>query len=223
MKILAVTDIHGAFHRVNSMIALENPDMMVIGGDLTTAGTTKEAEDAVRGFMKMVPRIVCVAGNMDSPAHDTVLDRLDVSVNGRAVLIGGVAFFGVSGAPISPLHTPYEISEEEILSRARKGFDSLGNAGAAKTIFVPHAPPYGTSLDRIRSGAHVGSTAVRAFIGQYRPDLVLCGHIHEACGEEMIGPTRVVHCGAARNGYYVIVMAGDELSVSLKELHIPGN
>ena len=49
-----------------------------------------------------------------------------------------------------------------------------------KTIYVLHDPPYGTALDTLWNGQHIGSMAVRRFIEQYQPPLVLSGHIHEA-------------------------------------------
>ena len=48
-----------------------------------------------------------------------------------------------------------------------------------RTIYVFHAPPYGTHLDTLYSGRHVGSRAIRAFVQQQQPHLVLSGHIHK--------------------------------------------
>ena len=49
-----------------------------------------------------------------------------------------------------------------------------------KTIYVMHSPPYGTRLDLIREGHHVGSKAIRTFIERNQPLLTLHGHIHES-------------------------------------------
>ncbi|EKD92769.1 MAG: metallophosphoesterase [uncultured bacterium] len=48
-----------------------------------------------------------------------------------------------------------------------------------KTIYVMHAPPYGTHLDQANVGYPVGSVAERLFIEQYQPYLTLHGHIYE--------------------------------------------
>jgi len=50
----------------------------------------------------------------------------------------------------------------------------------AQTVYVLHAPPAGTRLDRILDGAHVGSVAIRRFIESHQPPLTLHGHIHES-------------------------------------------
>ncbi|MDP9128043.1 MAG: metallophosphoesterase [Pseudomonadota bacterium] len=49
-----------------------------------------------------------------------------------------------------------------------------------KTLFISHAPPYGTHLDMVkRDSQHVGSMAVREFLARHRPLLSVHGHIHE--------------------------------------------
>jgi Icc-related predicted phosphoesterase len=203
MKILALTDIHGKYETADRIIAAETPDVLVIGGDLTTAGSLKEASDALAMFGKVCARILCVAGNMDFPEHDDMFFQMGCSINGRGRTINGVGFFGVSAAPHSPLKTPYEISEERIMALARAGHADV--ADAKIKIFVPHAPPHGTRLDVIHNGAHVGSTAVREFIETHTPNVTVCGHIHEARGSDDVGGAPVVNCGQASLGHYAVI------------------
>jgi hypothetical protein len=82
-------------------------------------------------------------------------------------------------------------------------------------VFCPHAPPYGTACDRLRSGEHVGSRELRAFVEREIPDLVLCGHIHESRGVDELGATRVVNPGPVAAGHYAVVGAGRAVSVEL--------
>ncbi len=49
-----------------------------------------------------------------------------------------------------------------------------------RAIYIMHSPPFGTSLDMIAGGIHVGSRAIKAFIEEQQPLLTLHGHIHEA-------------------------------------------
>lgn len=214
MKIVGMTDIHGGYDTAAAILAAEKPDVTVIGGDLTTVGSLREAADALALLGKQCGTILCVAGNMDLPEHDDMFFQSGVSINGRGRRIGDVGFFGVSGAPHSPLKTPYEVSEERILSLARAGHAEV--KGAPIRIFVPHAPPYGTRVDIIHSGIHVGSTAVREFIENHEPDLTLCGHIHEGRGQDAIGETKIVNCGQASRGHYVLVTAENGLTVEAK-------
>jgi hypothetical protein len=64
------------------------------------------------------------------------------------------------------------------------------NAQPEKTIFLFHAPPYNTHLDRANLDGkfvdhapvdvHIGSIAIREFIKTYRPAITLHGHVHES-------------------------------------------
>ncbi len=215
MKILALTDIHGVYTTASEIIRKESADLVIIGGDLTTIGTVTEAGNAIKLFAKDVAQILCVAGNMDLPQHDQMYEERGLLLNARGVTIGEVGFFGVSGAPISRLHTPYEITEEEIKRRIERGYRMVSKA--SKKVFVPHSPPYGTTLDIIHNGIHVGSTAVRDFIEDAQPDVVICGHIHEGRGRDTIDKTEIVNCGSAANGYYAVITIDQKIEI--KNLH----
>jgi Icc-related predicted phosphoesterase len=186
---------------------------LIIGGDITTGGSIEDVESAVKSWRLLPMRLLAVAGNMDSAAIDARLAALGVALDGRGVVIGDVGFFGVSAGPKSPLHTPYEITEEQIAERIEAGYAEAKNCRVK--VFCPHAPPKDTTCDRIHSGLHVGSTAVRAFIEREQPDLVLCGHIHESRGEDLIGKTRVVNPGPVTAGHYAVVEVGETLTVKL--------
>ncbi|MEX1276337.1 MAG: metallophosphoesterase [Bacteroidota bacterium] len=215
MTILAVSDIHGSYTRVADILSQEPVfDLLVIAGDLTTNGSPREAEDALKLFHQFGKPIITVAGNMDPVTLEPTFEFMSSYVNGRGVLIDEVGFFGVSGSPFTPMNTPYELAEEIIQERAESCWKDVESA--RWKIFIPHAPPHDTLVDKISSGAHVGSLAVRMFIERRRPDLVLCGHIHEARGVDTIGETRVVNCGPAGRGYYVIIDLDTDLRVELR-------
>jgi len=215
MRILAFTDVHSAYGKVDEILSAESAfDVILIGGDLTTNGTRDEAESAMRQFQRHGKPLLLVAGNMDPPALEETFKLQGVSINGGGVTINGIGFFGVSAAPFSVLKTPYEISEDEITRRAEAGWIHVEHA--TRKIFVPHAPPFNTALDRIFSGKHVGSTAVREFIELRQPDVTVCGHIHEARGTDRIGSTEIVNCGPAAKGYYATIDIGEHVSVEIR-------
>jgi Icc-related predicted phosphoesterase len=58
--------------------------------------------------------------------------------------------------------------------------DLAARAPGRETIFVLHSPPLGTACDQIHGGHHVGSRAIRRFVEERQPPLVLSGHIHES-------------------------------------------
>lgn len=214
MRIVYVVDVHDRVEAVEQTLARTGPvDVLVVGGDITTAGSPDDAERAIERWQALVPMLLAVAGNMDSPAIDARLVELGVSIDGRGVVLDDVGIAGVSASPHTPLHTPHEVPDEELGQRAEAGLAGL--AGCSVRILCPHAPPYGTSCDRIHSGSHVGSRSLRALVEREQPDLVLCGHIHESRGEDEIGRTRVVNPGPAFSGHHARVDIADADTVSV--------
>ncbi len=217
MRVLAFSDLHGSIEVVERVLTLEKRfDLVILAGDITTGGTPSELEKAIRRIEAFQKPVLAVAGNMDPLSLERKLVQLGVSIDSRGVVIGEAGFFGVSAAPASPLHTLNEISEREIMARAEAGWK--GVAAAHWKIFVPHAAPKGTALDRARSGKHVGSSAVRDFIRLRKPDATICGHIHEARGIDKIAGLPVINCGPAGKGYYAVVTIEDIIELENRSL-----
>ena len=214
MRLGYVVDVHGHVESVpRALEEMGAIDLLVIGGDLTTGGSPDDAERAIEAWTPLVPSLLAVAGNMDSAAIDTRLDELVVALDGRGASFGDVGVCGVSASPISPLRTPYELADDELERRIERAF--AGVAGSRVTVFCPHAPPLGTSCDRLASGEHVGSAVIRTFVERAQPDVVLCGHIHEARSEDTIGRSRVVNPGPVSAGHYAVVEIDGGVDVRL--------
>jgi Icc-related predicted phosphoesterase len=84
-------------------------------------------------------------------------------------------------------------------------------AGKERTIAVFHSPPHGTGLDRLYSGAQVGSRAVRRWIEETQPLVSLHGHIHESpdvsgIWAERIGATLAVNPGQNQPGVCAVFL-----------------
>lgn len=116
-------------------------DLLIVGGDITTAGTADDAARAIEQWRPLAPRLLALAGNMDSPAIEARLAELGVSLDKRGIEFGDVGVFGVSAAPRSPLRTPYELDDDEIERRIEAGFAEVKDC--RHKIFCPHAPPRG--------------------------------------------------------------------------------
>jgi hypothetical protein len=214
MRIIAFTDVHGAYDRLEETLRKESSfDAVIIGGDLTTHGTIEEAGSVIRSLQKFGKPVLAVAGNMDLPSFDMTFETMGVNINAKGVVVGDTGFFGVAGSPFTPMKTPYEISETEIGRRAATGWSDVEDA--RWKVFVPHAPPGGTALDRILIGNHVGSVAVRSFVELRQPDVLICGHIHESRGVDILGKTKMVNCGAASHGYYAVIDITDAVQIQL--------
>lgn len=89
-------------------------------------------------------------------------------------------------------------------------------------IFVCHAPPYGTQLDRLPGIAEpTGSQAVRQFIEQRRPTVALHGHIHESPGltgryAEEVGQTLCINPGQGAEQLHAVIFETDDPRATLR-------
>ncbi len=215
MNILACSDIHGSYEKLDSILTRERHyDIILLAGDLTTNGSPQEVEQALQLFRRHGKPLITVAGNMDPRSLEKTFEAHSAYIHGKGFVLDEVGFFGVSASPFTPMRTPYEIEEKEIETLAEQGWKEV--ASARWKIFVPHAPPLNTSVDRILMGKHVGSKAVRTFIELHAPHLVVCGHIHEARGMDMIGSTTIVNCGPLGKGYYTVITVDDAVHVELR-------
>ena len=215
MRILAFSDIHGHYEIVESILSHESPiDVVIIAGDLTTHGTPGEAGEAITKLQRFQKPLLVVAGNMDLPGFEQLYTQRGVNINACGVQVADVGFFGVAGSPFTPMHTPYELSEDEILRRAEEGWKQVRSA--FRLVFVPHAPPRSTKLDKLFVGAHVGSLAIREFVECHQPDVLICGHIHESRGIDVLGKTQMVNCGASGEGSYAVITLDEKVTIELK-------
>lgn len=217
MRIICISDLHSSRDRLEQIVKREaRPDVLVLAGDITDFGTPMEAEVIVEQARECADHLVAVAGNCDSRDIDRTLETQGISVHARGMQIGETGFFGVSAMP-PWTGTMYELTEEEIAEGLRTAHTDVSSC--SPLIMVSHTPPRGSGVDRVRSGADVGSTAVRACIDEVQPDLVLSGHIHEARGQARLGRSIVVNSGLGRDGFYALVEVGaGEPKVELKRV-----
>ena len=187
--------------------------MILLGGDLTNFGTPADVEKIVYIAQSANLPVLAVAGNCDSAQIDRRLVELGLSVAEKGVIINDVGIHGLSAAP--PWRRGmYEFTEEELAAQLQTGYNQIQNA--RWHVVLSHVPPRGIKLDRTHLFQHVGSTALREFIEQTHPALVVCGHIHESRGVDMLGPTTVVNCGPAASGFYAIAEISDQVRVDLR-------
>ncbi len=200
MKIAALTDIHGRTERLADLAdELAAADLVLLCGDLTNFGRRPEAEAVLTAVRSRNPHVLAVPGNCDCPDVAAYLDGEGANLHARHVVIGSVAFLGLGGSLPCPGRTPNEFTEDELAGFLASAADGL--AHDVSRVLVSHQPPRDTALDRVRSGAHVGSRSVRAFIEERKPLVCFTGHIHEAAGMDAIGPTRIVNPGPLHMGH----------------------
>ena len=187
-KILAAGDFHGdsaTAKRLAKKSEKENVDLVVLTGDIT--GIT-ETKDLLKPFTEKGEKVVFVPGNWDESTTTKFLSKLYnvKNIEEHYVQYDNVGVFGV-GSPDWQLN----LDEEKTFKKLKKNFEKIKDL--EKKIMVSHIHAAKTKSEF--SGIP-GSTGVRKAIKEFKPDLFISGHIHEAEGlQEKIGKTKVISVG----------------------------
>ncbi|MBI2549324.1 metallophosphoesterase [Candidatus Woesearchaeota archaeon] len=192
MKILASGDIHGdtgLAKRLAERAEKENVDLVILCGDLTLH---EQSTDHIVGpFVQKGKKVVLIPGNHETVATVDFLAEVYKAINlhGYSITMNDVGFFGCGGANIGL----FRLSEEEIYELLAKSHNYIKES--PKKVMVSHVHPSGTKIEKFTS-IFPGSDGLRRAIDAFKPDIVLCSHVHEAEGiEEMIGNTKVINVG----------------------------
>lgn len=190
LKVLAFSDIHGDKTLLNKMVEKadnENVDVVLICGDISTFG--KNYENMIGPFLKKGKKVLFIPGNHEGDDLAEFLAEVYKikNLHGYHAVYNGVGFFGCGGANIGPNIK----TESEIMEAFNTGFDKVKHL--KKKIMVSHMHPEGSKMESF-SNFVPGSSSVTEAIKKFRPDILVCGHVHEGTGiEEIIGETKVIN------------------------------
>ncbi|MBW2999767.1 metallophosphoesterase family protein [Candidatus Woesearchaeota archaeon] len=192
MKILASGDIHGdtdLAKKLAERAEKEKVDLVVLCGDLTFA--EQNTQNIIGPFVKKKKKVLLIPGNHETVATADFLAELYgvKNIHGYSVRYKDVGLFGCGGANIGLMQLP----ENELFGLLKKGHDGIKYL--KKKIMVTHVHPTGTKMEKF-SKFFKGSKGVKKAVEKFKPDILLCSHVHEAEGiEEKIGKTKVVNVG----------------------------
>jgi Icc-related predicted phosphoesterase len=192
MKILAAGDIHGDSRLAEKLAKKakeENVDLVVICGDITQF--EQSTDNLMKPFVKRNEKVLIIPGNHESVATtDFLADFYGVTnLHGYSIRAGEVGLFGCGGANIG-IH---QLSEKEIYDLLKKGHDKIRDL--RKQIMVTHVHPSDTKMEKFTK-FFPGSDGVKRAVKKFKPDILLCSHVHEAEGiEEKLGDTKVINVG----------------------------
>lgn len=172
MKILHLSDSHGAHHRLKN---LPEADIVVHSGDFCMVGEQREALDFLNWFCDLPYRHkIFICGNHDECLYGANIEGLDGNVHylcNSGIEIDGVRFFGV------PMFTKDCISPRQIRNYAAIPWDT--------NVLITHSPAYGIlDLDESIDGEpiHYGSEELLERVLRIRPRAHLFGHVHRQNG-----------------------------------------
>lgn len=196
MRLICISDTHGQHRALN----LPSGDILIHAGDFTRKGTDDEIQDFNDwlGSLPFVHKIV-IAGNHDfmfetHPEQAQALLTHAVYLEDSGIHIQGINFWG---SPVSPRFFDWAFNRErgdEIHAHWKK-------IPRETHVLMTHTPPYGF-LDKIWTGRHVGCEALLQELQQrIKPQLLVCGHIHENAGCVQAGETLVLNAASLNRRY----------------------
>jgi Icc-related predicted phosphoesterase len=192
MKILATGDIHGDIslaRRLAEKAEKENVDLVVLCGDLTYGEMSTQG--IIGPFKEKGKKVVLIPGNHETIATaDFLAQQYDViNLHGYSIKAGDIGLFGAGGANIGL----FQLSEDEIYDLLKKSHDKIKDVKTK--IMVTHVHPAESKMEKFTQ-FFPGSTGIKKAIDAFKPDILLCSHVHEAEGiEEKIGNTKVINVG----------------------------
>lgn len=151
----------------------------------TRARYLASVERVLGEFRALGAPVAWVPGNHDLPDVPG-----EGNADGRVLDVAGLRVHGIGGAGPERFGFAYEWSEDEIRARGEPACD----------VLLCHCPPLRTALDRVPSGEHVGSAAIRERAYRHRGVLV-CGHIHESPGAARLGDCLCLNPGGLGEPY----------------------
>lgn len=192
-------------------------DLVVFCGDLHNGSDRELAMPVAETLSKLGPRVLIVPGNMDR--KDVVPDLWNevglINIHRGSYHYRSFGFIGMGGMVVrnpnrlgDPLR--YYHLDDDVYQSLSKAYSDI--LRSVYRVVVTHQPPR-EALDTIYSGERTGSVGLRKFVEGYRPDLLLCGHIHEDRGKTQIGSTEVVNVGEMRKGYAAIIDINEKIEV----------
>jgi uncharacterized protein len=187
VKLLAFSDLHRDLDQARRLVERAGEADVVLGvGDF--ASVHRGLEEMIGQLEPIDKPTVVVPGNNET--EDALREacrgwQAATVLHGEGTEIEGTSFFGLgAGVPVTPWDWSFDLTEEE----AEAKLADCPDGG----VLVVHSPPKG----HVDGGSGLGSEAILGAIEAHEPELAVCGHIHEAWGEEAtIGRTRVINLG----------------------------
>lgn len=195
MRILAFSDLHHSRARAAELVAASREADLVIGaGDF--CNTRQNLDEALGLLAGIRVPMLAVPGNAESEEELRQAAPAGMRVlHGEGCEIAGLRIFGLGYAvPETPFGAwSCELSEDRA--------EQMLAACDTSDVLVLHSPPRGLA-DRTSGGQSVGSRAIRDAILRVRPQLAVCGHIHDSWGTRgTLGATEVANLGPTVNWF----------------------
>jgi len=224
VKLLLLSDIHGKVSTLERTLKeVEDVDAVFVAGDISSYAGLRWGNvlSILSKYCRKrnIPAYV-VPGNVDPPAllharygNVNVL-HASTSTLGKYMVAGIGGGMGFSFWRITRLT---DSDFEKFINSLLREYG--GGLAPYSWFLLTHTPPYGTKLDIMYTGEHVGSKALRSLIEVRKPLLVASGHIHESRNVDSLGRTTLINPGPNYKGFYALAEI-DGMSVEVELLSL---
>lgn len=184
MKLLAFVDVHGRkmfLEKIAKKVKKYHVEVVVCAGDLSTFERGLSA--IIISLAKLSVPVIITHGNHETPeklARMCNKHPLLHFVHNSLTTWNNYLFLGYGGGGFSRISPQLEKGIKRFQKRTEK--ESL-KTPKTPLIFITHAPPYHTKLDKIDRAHYCGDKTIRKAIEALKPVLHVCGHIHENAGK----------------------------------------
>ena len=207
MKIMVVSDFHGRDDpsvKLNRLVKPQKYDLIIVCGDFTSNGPVNVGRNILETLVESGVPVLYVLGNMDPPELMDELKGLGISLHGRGMVIDDVGFAGAG----------FRVNLGELLEQGIREITQATNF----LVIITHIPPYGTMSDLTLNGSYIGDYGVKEIVKKYQPNVLLCGHVHEARGLDRMGKTLICNSGPVFRGFYAELQLTKTVEVKLLQL-----
>ncbi len=187
MRLLAVSDLHYSLPQFEWLVVRASRyDVIVIAGDLLDLSSPVDLDTQIIVISKYLDRIreearlVVCSGNHDGDVpvggRDFVAEWL-VDLSGRNLAVDGeTVFAGEDKFTVCPW---WETEESKADMMAMLRMEAADTRAWRRWFWVHHAPPAGLPVS-FTGKEFAGDGVIGGLIEVLQPDLVFCGHIHNA-------------------------------------------
>lgn len=200
MRFVAISDTHGQ----HSSLSLPEGDVLIHAGDISKRGTEAQIKEFIDWFAGLhYNHKIFIAGN-----HDFFLENLPVRqiadlipdqivyLNDSGFEIEGIKIWG---SPIQPWFHNWAFNRQRG-SDIKQHWDRIPND---TNILITHGPVKGI-LDRTAYGEQVGCSDLLDAVKRINPSFHVCGHIHEAYGEQIAERTTFINASVLNEDYFLM-------------------
>ena len=224
---MAISDVHGEDNK-NLYKYLKNNDidLVLVSGDITNFGPLVFVDDFVQNIIDCGCEVIALPGNCDPNGICNAINESGAFCLHKNIVKydDDIVLIGYGGSNPTPFDTPGEIDDDVIyrdIYELLTEYDYINNYKIPKIkILLTHAPPYNTKADLVMNGEHVGSQSILKVIQEFRPEINICGHIHEAKSIDEIDDTIVANPRMLKDNGAILVTIMDksDYHVELEDL-----